>query len=189
MGFSEREWPGIGRFMRSICAVLGLGLTIGLLGCPSRTSEDAAVDFDAGEPDAGVIDAGPPLPATIEPTIVANGRDGGMATVTGDAVIDDVIGLTVSLPVRLKDFRLRVMDWRDRVVPSDDELMADGKTYVIALLAPLETGRPYTLRLDAELGPVISDDTGGTWNDWDLKFKIAGEVQPDPSPAKKKKRR
>ena len=107
------------------------------------------------------------------------------------AEIDAATTLTVSLPIVLKDFRIRLLDWREQIVVSDDELLSDGKTYVITLPEPLKTGRGYTLTLDAELGPVVTDDSGGTWNDWELAFRIAGDVQPEPSakkPGKKKKR-
>lgn len=156
-----------------------------LVACPSSSTPDAAAPIDAGEPDAAIIDAGPPLPLTLEPNVVSTARDGGVSDVKVGTQIDDVTVLSVSLPVRLKDFRLRLMDWRDQVVPSDDELMADGKTYVVTLLEPLKTGRGYTLKLDAELGPLVTDETGTTWNDWDLAFRIAGEVQPEPKPTRK----
>ena len=53
------------------------------------------------------------------------------------------------------------------------------------LPAPLKTGRGYNLVLDAELGPIVTDDSGGTWNDWELAFRIAGDVQPEPVAGKK----
>ena len=98
---------------------------------------------------------------------------------------------TVVLPAKLKDFRLRLMDWADKLVVSDDELQADGVTWVLTPAEPLKSGRSYTLKLDAELGPVITDEAGGTWNDWELPFHLTGDVQPEPSAKKKpsKKRR
>ena len=81
-----------------------------------------------------------------------------------------------------------MLDFRDQVVVSDDELTPDGRTYVITLSEPLKAGRSYTLVLDAELGPVVTDDSGGTWNDWELAFRIAGEIQPEPGAPKKPKK-
>jgi hypothetical protein len=75
-------------------------------------------------------------------------------------------------------------------VVSDDELLGDGKTYLITPSEPLKSGRNYTLKLDADLGLVITDETGGTWNDWELPFHMTGDVVPEPSakkPGKKKK--
>lgn len=139
------------------------------------------LDVDAGPP----IDAGPPAPASLEPTVVAAFVDGGTATVTSTVAIDPASTLAVSLPIKLKDFRIRLLDFREQIVTSDDELLADGRTYLITLPQPLKTGRSYSLVLDAELGPVVTDDSGGTWNDWALVFKVSGEVQPEPGPAKK----
>ena len=137
-----------------------------------------------------VIDAGPPLPATLEPTVIGTQKDGGIAAITNNAQIDEVAALTISMPIKLKDFRLRLMDWKDKIVVSDDELLADGKTYLLTPAEPLQSGRDYTLKLDADLGVIITDETGGTWNDWELAFHLNGEVVPEPAarkPGKKKK--
>jgi hypothetical protein len=167
-----------------------LSLLVMLLGCPEKPKPPEIVVIDAGpiEVDAGApVDAGPPLPSSLEPTVIAAFRDGGTTPVTAKSEIDPATSLSVSLPIKLKDFRIRLLDFRDQVVVSDDELSADGRTYVITLPEPLKTGRGYTLVLDAELGPVVTDDLGGTWNDWELDFRIAGEVQPEPGAAKKPK--
>lgn len=185
MGFPEREWRYL-RFMRSailVCAALVFSA------CPDRSTVDAAVEIDAGSFDAGVVDAGPPLPLTLEPTVTVTARDAGTIELKAGSEADDVTSLTITIPVKLKDFRLRLMDWRDQIVPSDDELMPDGKTYVITLSEPLKTGRGYALKLDAELGPVVTDDSGAIWDDWELAFRIAGDVQPEPGPKKSPKRK
>lgn len=149
------------------------------------------IDAGAPEVDAGapLIDAGPPVPSSLEPTVVASYPDGGTVPVTAKAEVDPAISLTISLPIKLKDFRIRLLDFRDQIVVSDDELQADGRTYLIALPQPLKTGRTYSLVLDAELGPVVTDDSGGTWNDWELVFQVTGDVQPEPGAAKKKPRK
>ncbi len=185
MGFSEGNVVAMGLSVRSVIIVSAVFLSA----CPDVSGPDAAAPFDAGEPDAAIIDAGPPLPLTLEPGVVAIARDGGGVEVKAGAQLEDVATLSVSLPVRLKDFRVRLMDWRDQIVPSDDELLADGKTYVITLQEPLKTGRGYALKLDAELGPIVTDETGATWNDWDLSFRIAGDVVPDPKPTKQSGKR
>lgn len=179
-GFSEGKAVYQWWFMRSV--IVAVLVVIALSACPSETSRstvDAAVELDGGAD----IDAGPPAPTTLEPTVVAV-LDGGVATLIAQGTIDPATALTVTLPMKLKDFRVRVLDWRDQVVASDDELMADGLTYVIAFPDPLKTGRSYTLVLDAELGPVITAETGATFNDWELPFRISGEVVPD-APARK----
>jgi hypothetical protein len=167
-----------------------IGLVLVLAGCPAEAPKPPAF-VDAGEPPdaavAEIVDAGPPVPSSLEPTVVATFPDGGTAPVTAKAEIDPANALTVSLPITLKDFRIRLLDFREQIVASDDELLADGRTYVITLAQPLKTGRSYSLVLDAELGPVVTDDSGGTWNDWELAFRVLGEVQPEPGAARKPK--
>ena len=182
------------RAMRS--GFWGLVLVV-LAGCPSEVATKPAIVgapevIHDGGIDGGIpIDAGPPLPSSLEATVVAGYADGGTATVTSKAAIDPATSLTISLPIKLKDFRIRLIDFREQIVVSDDELMADGKTLIIATAEPLKSGREYTLVLDSELGPIVTDDSGGTWNDWELVFRISGDVQPEPGarkrPPKKKK--
>lgn len=179
------------RSMRSVIVVSGLLL---LVGCPAQTVKiPEVVDAAVAELDAGPIDAGPPVPASLEPTVTAGLPDGGVVAVTAKAELDAPTSLTITLPIKLKDFRIRLLDWRDQLVVSDDELMADGLTYLISLPTPLKTGRPYSLVLDAELGPIVTSEIGGTFNDWELEFRVAGEIVPDPqsknAPKKKLKKR
>lgn len=136
-----------------------------------------------------LVDAGPPPPANLEPTVTASQKDGGVSAITANAEVEEVVALTVALPARLKDFRLRLMDWTDKVVVSDDALQADGVTWVLTPSEPLKSGRDYTLKLDAELGPVITDEAGGTWNDWELSFHMTGEIAPEPTAKKPLKKR
>lgn len=172
--------------MRSVIVLLVVAT--GLFGCPSdKPAPDASAELPdaAAQLDAAVIvDAGPPAPTALEPTVIAAFADGGTSSIASQATIDPPASLTVSLPVKLKDFRVRVLDWRDQVVPSDDELMADGLTYLVTLTEPLKTGRSYTVVLDAELGPVVTSEAGATFNDWELAFRVSGEVQPD-APSRK----
>lgn len=162
-----------------------LGLLLVLAACPAEVQQPVIVDAAVEFVDAGPIDAGPPIPSSLEPTVIAGYPDGGTAAVTAKAEMEPLTSLTVSLPIKLKDFRIRLIDFREQVVTSDDELLADGRTYLINLPEPLKTGRGYTLVLDAELGPIVTDETGGTWNDWELAFRIAGDVQPEPAARKK----
>lgn len=185
MGFSEGN-ACIRRSVRT--AILGLGLV--LIGCPSKVVEVV----DSGPPvieivDAGPVDAGAPVPLTMEPTVTAGLADGGTIEVTSKAEIDAPKTLTIAMPAKLRDFRFRLVDWRDQVVTSDDELLSDGRTYVITLPEPLKTGRHYTLSLDAELGAVVTAESGQTIQDWELDFAIAGDIVPEPGSIKKSKKK
>ncbi|MEW5737404.1 MAG: hypothetical protein AB1938_00675 [Myxococcota bacterium] len=166
----------------------------GLTGCPSEPRRDvadaAAIEVDAGRSDAGgqVLDAGPPAPLRLE-FAVSVGSDGGeepVSFVDGAAEIDPVSVLVLTTPVRLSDYRVRLFDWADQVVVSDDSAAPGdaGVVYRIALPQPLKTGRRYSLVVDAERAPEISDEAGRHYDDVRLSLKIRGEIQPD-TPAKK----
>lgn len=174
--------------MRSVW--LGLSLLVVFSACPDLPKPnivDAAVaDLDSGARGELVVDAGPPPPSSLEPKVIAGYPDGGAFELPLKAEIDAPTSLTISLPIKLKDFRIRLLDYREQLVISDDELTVDGLTYLINLPEPLKTGRGYTLTLDAELGPIVTDHSGGTWNDWELAFRIAGDIQPEVGTKKKK---
>lgn len=169
--------------------IVGISVALGALGCPARDEstppipDAGSVQEDAGV-DAGVTDAGPQSLAT---TITANFADGGAQALEPNVAIDAPASLMLRLPKRLKDFRVRLMDHQDKVVTSDDALSADGLEYLLTPAEPLKTGRRYTVLLDAELGPVVTDEAGATFDDWELPFTITGDVQPDLAPAKSAK--
>lgn len=173
--------------MRPILAILAAGAV--LTACPEKRVESIA---DSGlEPrDAGVIDAGHPEPLSLEVTVSAVFSDGGVTELKANAEIEPAQSIQVTLPIKLKDFRIRLLDWRDQLVVSDDELDPSGRTLTIALPEPLKTGRSYRLILDAELGPVVTDEAGAIFNDWEMPFRVAGEIVPETPvkvPRKKKK--
>lgn len=181
-------------------AGVGLVALVVLCGCPSERPPEAP---DAGRieavVDAGVaagVDAGPPVPLKLTFAVTARadgGEEAPVAFADDAAEIDPVTGFTLTTPVRLKDYRVRLFDWADQVVASDDtaELGDAGLVYRIDLLQPVKTGRRYTLVVDAELAPEIADEAGRTYDDVRLGLKIRGEVQPDKpakKPGKKKKK-
>lgn len=179
--------------MRSILVILGA--TLVLTACPEKRVDSIADSgpetnaLDAGL-DAGSIDAGPPMPSSLEISVAATLVDGGVTELKANAEVEPIKTLLVTLPIKLKDFRIRLLDWRDQLVVSDDELDPAGRALTITLPEPLKTGRSYSLVLDAELGPIVTDEAGGTFNDWDLPFRISGEVVPEtPVKAPKKKKK
>lgn len=105
--------------------------------------------------------------------------------------------LSVWVPLRLKDFRVRLFDEHDQLVPSDDTVSeADARIdYRIDLLQPLRAGRGYSLLIDAEVGSVILDDQHRAWDDVRVT-QVRGEPQSDdpkkpgrPVPKKRTNRR
>lgn len=176
-------------------AAVAVTVLVVLSGCPTEKPVEVP---DAAPPpviDAGVaevVDAGPPAPLRLEFAVTAR-TDGGEDVLTfGEAAteIDPALGFTLTTPVRLKDYRVRLFDWNDQVVPSDDtaELADGGLTYRIELPEPLKTGRKYSLLVDAELAPEIDDEAGRHYDDVRLELKVRGDVVPD-RPAKKSKKK
>ncbi len=172
--------------------------------CPSRTSlpdagdvgpADAAIGNDAGAPDAGADDAGTPDASVAFFVALFAEVDGGallpVDLVQSSATIDAVQTLQVQTSVDVRDYRVRLFDWAEQIVPSDDVASLDaGLTYRIGLLQPLRPGRTYSLVIDADLGPTMVDATGRPLDDVRLSINVRGEIQPEPGarlPKRKKK--
>jgi hypothetical protein len=169
-----------------------LALSTFLAACREPSGNTAQPTIAAMPPDAAAesipqfADAGPPIPLSLEPKITVQSIDGGTAEVDAHGLIEPSSGITVNLPVKLIDFRVRVFDWRDQLVVSDDELLGDG-TYHVTFAEPLKPGRTYMVLLDSEFGPVMTDENGRTYNDWDMPLHISGEIQAEPQRGSKKK--
>ena len=144
---------------------------------------DAGPAFvDAGVPE--VVDAGPPQPAALELVLTATTRDGGFEVVERE--IDPVKQLSVWIPVVLVDYRLRIFDEGDRVVPSDDVARETdgGIDYQVVFSEPLKSGRAYRLTIESELGQALEG-----YQDAEVLLKVRGEIERETKkPGKKKKR-
>jgi len=100
--------------------------------------------------------------------------------------------LTVESNRRLHNARIRVMDEADRALSSDDVLeeLHAGLRYHIALLAPLEAGHTYAVRIDPQSGATLDDGTGRELPEQRLEFRTTGERQrPKPPPSTTHRRR
>lgn len=167
-----------------------------LAGCPEETPlVDASLAIDAGSPtDAGILDAGPPLPTELLFTIDFVGVDGGVSSVASSATtaqIDPARMLLIQFPTALKDYRVRVFDGAEQVLPSDEEARAadGGLSYQIVLAGPLKPGRSYSFSVEAELGHEITDMSGRGYRDVRMGLKVRGEPEPEPKKKPGKKRR
>jgi hypothetical protein len=163
-----------------------------LTACPAKTEPDASVlvpeDAAMELPDAGLsepVDAGPPQPADLALVVTAAARDGGVEVVEHE--IDPVKSLDVWIPVVLSDYRLRVFDETDRVVPSDDAAseIDGGIDYRVGFVEPLKSGRNYRLTVEAQLGAQLEG-----YKDAEVLMKVRGPIEPDGAkkPDKKRKR-
>jgi len=137
---------------------------------------------DAGPTlDAGPVDAGPPPPPALALIVRAMTGDGGTLELPLDAAAPSVLDPTSDFEVwanaPLKNYRVRVFDDAERVLPSDDTANdADGQTlYRLHLSQPLRPGRRYALLLDAQSGPLLLDGFGRSHGDVRVEFKTSGE--------------
>lgn len=162
-----------------------------LAGCPD---EKPYVDASVPEPvieDAGVVDAGPPIPTELAFAIDFFSTDGGVSTVQSSAAtaqIDPAKEAFIQFPIPLKDYRIRMFDGAEQVLPSDEEARIEdgGMTYRIVLAAPLKPGRSYAFSVEAELGHEITDMSGRGYRDVRVALKVRGEPEPEPVSNKKK---
>lgn len=130
--------------------------------------------------------------------------DGGrIAVVAADGGVelelDPAKGLELWITPRLRTPRIRLFDWNQQLVESDDtELTPEaaaapglGFGYRIDLLEPLRAGRTYTLRIDSEIGPTLLDEAGGEFDELRLPLKVLGEPEPTTKsgPSRKRRRR
>ncbi len=149
------------------------------------SAADAGADVDGGL-DAGVRRWDWSL--RVKPT------DGGVwldLPFADDAVeCDPASALELSTPVPLADFRLRLFDWRDAVVVSDEAVNVDdaGTRWLVEPTRPLAPGRSYSVRLEAQRGADVLDALGHAWPDWELALRVRGEVEPEPKPARRRRR-
>ena len=152
------------------------------------TAADASVAADVG---ATPVDAGP---GRLEVSLLAGLADGGvsaLAVADGGCELDSTRILGVTFGAELQDFRVRLVDWTDKVVASDDEAKPfdGGLEYRLELLEPLASGRTYTLSVDAQRGASVTDVRGAAYEDASVLLRVRGDVQAPARPTKSPKRK
>ncbi len=90
-------------------------------------------------------------------------------------------------PVPTVPVRVRLFDWTNRLVSSDDVMETDAQKlqYTIRLLEPLRRGRTYQLEIDAESEAPFRADSGINEFESLWRFRVAGEIEAEPAAAKK----
>ncbi len=157
---------------------------------------------DSSAPDAGAATAepaAPQVPDTLQLTLTIDSPELGAVLVAFDEDATPEVPPAQALRVRtnmvLTNYRVRLLDEADRVVPSDDQVRAepDGLLYEIALLEPLKTGFAYALVVDPQTGPELRDALGRSHPEQRLEFKVAGErekpLPPEPKKTSRKRGR
>jgi hypothetical protein len=149
-------------------------LCLVLAGCPAPAVLDAGAPVAALVVDAGplpTVDAGPPGPLVLD------------VAVPGE--LDPVQQLDIRIPAVIADYRLRVFDDGDRVVPSNDTAKeADGGIdYAISFTEPLKAGHKYRLTIEAQRG-----DEAPAFQEVERVFRIRGEIEKPPKKTKSKRK-
>lgn len=192
--------------------IIGLSL-LGAAGCeglPGASVQrvhlapvDAGASIDGSMPDAGVFlaDGGfasaiplGPQPLNFSGAVLLS--DGGtlafrLVAEEPSLEIGKADALVLNFPSRLVDYRVRLFDRAEMVLPTDDQEAAlpdGGLEYRIAFQPPLKPGRTYSLTVDAQVHAAISDDRGHLFKDRTLDLLVSGVAEPE-APVKTKKRR
>ena len=184
--------------MKRLVGLVVLGSCWLLFGCPDSLNaapdagQSIVVDAAVAEVDAGMsVEAGSLLRYFVTGALLDGGAEPLMAAEDAKSLeVDSLRGLTI-FTIALRDYRIRVIDSADQVVPSDDIAteLDGGLTYVIAFTQPLRPGKTYALTLEAQAGPQLTDWTGKPWDDVRLSLKVRGQVEPEPGVKLNKKKR
>lgn len=175
---STRVWCGV--------------VVVFLAACPpSPVVPSASIDAGLAAVADAAVDAGAPMPLTF--SLAVQVADGGQVIeVAIDAGLEveplSALSLRASLP--LEDARVRLFDWTDAVVPSNDtQRVSDaGFEYRIEPLSALRSGRQYVLQVDAESQDVFRDSLGRPHDELRVPLRMSGAVEPEPASQRKKKK-
>lgn len=181
-----------------------LVLALACWGCPARRDiAQQQVDASAGGDDSGVdlLDAGSEareaadasIPSSslsrargIDVELTVEAVDGGRTTLTltglgldaGASEIEPTRLLELRLSPRPQSPRIRLFDWTEQIVESNDTgLSSDDDpiyAYRIEALEPLHAGRTYILTVDSELGGRLLDASGSPLEEVRIPLKVVG---------------
>jgi hypothetical protein len=162
-----------------------------LAGCPQAVAPEIAGRVDSGLEAALVVDAGPPPLPPLTFQLVATFVDGGLSrldALDAGVTVEPTRALELTSPVGLAGVRVRLLDWADAVVPSDDQLETSdgGFRYRLELTQPLKSGRTYSLLVDGESADQFSDVFGRDHEPCRVPLRILGDLEPEAGQASKK---
>ena len=180
--------------IRAFRSAFGVAVLLVISACPKTETADAGREEWADAASEFTGDSGAAVDAGATPlkfSFQFRQADGGVTVVSEPfrpQDFDSLVGFEVSADGPAADIRIRVIDWADRVVASDDSQSLDGGlfNYSATFVEPLRTGRRYQLLIDSQSG------TDAEFEDLELPIQIRGEIAPEPgsrSKPKPKKRR
>ena len=187
----------MGRARRSLLVLTACA--VASLGCPDRHQSslplDAGGEGDAGRDVGGAQSSDAAVSQALRVWITSSADDGGrlsLASDSGTFELEPTRVLELRFTPRPKNPRIRLFDWNDRLVESDDTVLTlDGPDfgYRIDLPEPLQPGRTYILGIDSEVGPKLLDQAGDPLEDVRVPLKVLGEPKPDKTAPPHKRRR
>ncbi len=113
-------------------------------------------------PDASVATT-PAVQAGLKLTATSTLVDGGTANLpldSGTLDVDPTRAITLASSLRLKDFRVRVLDAAGNPVASSDSIAQGGagQQYRMQFTTPLSSGKRYALVVDSPSGSTVVDE-------------------------------
>lgn len=187
-----------------------LVLALACWGCPARRDSAPQGDASTGGDDSGVdlLDAGseagaaaaadasipsssPSSARGIDVELTVEAIDGGRTTLTlaglgldaGAFEIEPARRIELRLSPRPQNPRIRLFDWTEQIVESNDTGLSSGDdpiyAYRIEALEPLQAGRTYVLTVDSELNRRLLDASGSPLEEVRMSLKVVGGLKAD----------
>ena len=119
----------------------------------------------------------PPPPPPEEAPFQAEAIDAGggrtALDVEGETTIPAPVAFELQSNIAFRTVRVRILDGRDRLVPSRDEIrIGQGTRVRLEPEAPLEANGTYELRIDAATGSGPVDVEDRTWLSRRIRFSV-----------------
>jgi len=146
---------------------------------------------DAQEAADASTSSSPSRARGIDVELTVEAVDGGRTTLTlnglgldaGASEIEPTRLLELRLSPRPQSPRIRLFDWTEQIVESNDTGLSSGDdpifVYRIEALEPLQAGRTYILTVDSELGGRLLDASGSPLEEVRMPLRVVGDLKAD----------
>lgn len=151
-----------------------------LAACPKGEEKAPAAPDGAGAEGPGEVEAAPPAPPPPEPVpaeafaVAPEGDRQPLPPEEETGGVSRGASFEVRSPLAFRTVRVRLLDGRDRVVPSRDQVtIGQGTVVRIAPEEPLAEGGGYRILVDDPHGPLVRDIEGRGWLLREFRFRVA----------------